>query len=303
MEDYLCHKKKHKYIKKIGNRYFYSIDELKAYMDKSKASREDHRVSSSPKSILDISSNKILTGKNYVSGKSFTVPISKVRKLSDVAVDTANSKAKKFFSPKLNKVNVSRITSKYDKLSDHPEISSEIPKKKEKSSKEDDMKSVNEKYYKEPPDQNYRQNCADCSLAYDMRRRGYDVEAIPNDRGTNMETILSWYDVKEVTSVKRNMLLTSFSFTDNEQRAIEKDIVKKQGNGARGIMTVQWTLGGGHAVAYEVENGKVYIYDAQPGRKTELSHVLSRARKANYFRTDNASPTTEAVKYVNKRKK
>ena len=47
----------------------------------------------------------------------------------------------------------------------------------------EDMSKVNELF--DPRDDKYSENCSNCSVAYELRRRGYDVEAKPKDDSYN----------------------------------------------------------------------------------------------------------------------
>ena len=46
------------------------------------------------------------------------------------------------------------------------------------------MSKTNPHYNDKVDPKLYKQNCSNCSVAYDMRQRGYDVEANPNNGGT-----------------------------------------------------------------------------------------------------------------------
>lgn len=141
--------------------------------------------------------------------------------------------------------------------------------KKEPTTPEEDMTEINEKY---PLGPEYQNNCWSCSISYEMRRRGFDVEAIPSERGETTDEVLSHWkesnkDYKEITNME----------LDDASR-IFKESCKQEGNGARGILLVLWDGGGGHAVNWEVENGEVIIRDSQVNkiyRGSEVDDFLS----------------------------
>ncbi len=98
---------------------------------------------------------------------------------------------------------------------------------------------------------------------------------------------------------KKNGTKTSF-FKQNEQiwdarnvkRAdnIQKTLLK-QGDGARGELGMNWMLGGGHSVAYEVVKGNAVVFDTQSGKKysnpKELKELIGMASSVHYTRLDN----------------
>ena len=57
------------------------------------------------------------------------------------------------------------------------------------------MSKTNPHYNDNVDYQLYKQNCSNCSVAYDMRQRGYDVEANPNDNNDNYGKNDSIYEI------------------------------------------------------------------------------------------------------------
>ena len=114
-------------------------------------------------------------------------------------------------------------------------------------------------------------NCLYCTTAYEMRRRGYDVQAqqdwvggIRGDmpsamfKGANTELV---YDISSIPSSSPERLAYSEKATQSLIETIEA-----QGDGARGYIGVQWMDNqGGHSMAYEVINGKMHLIDCQTG--------------------------------------
>jgi hypothetical protein len=116
-------------------------------------------------------------------------------------------------------------------------------------------------------------NCLYCTTAYEMRRRGYDVQAqqdwVGGIRGDMPEAMFEGAHkdlVYDISGSSRGM--------SDEERAIATaagsqamiDAMVAQGDGARGYVSVQWAYGqGGHSMAYEVVNGKAIMIDCQTG--------------------------------------
>ncbi len=143
----------------------------------------------------------------------------------------------------------------------------------------------------------YLTNCAYCTLAYDMRQRGYDVEASAAFYGTanDDETIETWYEGGK---------FTQFSTTDVNK--MEKEILANSPEGSYGQFGCFWVTGGGHAMVYEVKNGEVWIRDCQHNEKYKLKEYPLRDYFASdpppdYMRTDNLKLTEEALVGVKNR--
>ena len=113
-------------------------------------------------------------------------------------------------------------------------------------------------------------NCLYCTTAYEMRRRGYDVQAqqdwvggIRGDmpsamyKGAKTEVL---YDISGRSLSDPTRLNESAYATQTLISTIEA-----QGEGARGYVGVNWNEGGGHSMAYEVVNGQMHLIDCQTG--------------------------------------
>lgn len=192
-----------------------------------------------------------------------------------------------------------------DKYQNDSEEVKKIPLKDDlDATKEEDMKEINPNY---DDDEGYQVNCMYCTTAYEMRRRGYDVEANPRtDGGGSIEDMFRWYKPPE--EVRNNTIaVQDNNFTRAEiSKAIEYEM-KKAGDGARGNFMVYWDGGGGHSMAYEVENNKVVIYDNQVNEKYEIEDVLQYVdynTGGNVFwtRTDNLELSDYAMETVKPKK-
>ena len=173
--------------------------------------------------------------------------------------------------------------------------------KSKNTSKEDDLKSTNPAYTF--PDGGGKYNCYACSMAYDLRRRGFEVTAKEDQNGASAYAVQKSYKNADPT----------FIYTDDpsqikikDDKYVNKDLTRqvtrelsKEPDGSRGIMMLTWANGtGGHAVNYEIENGKPYIYDSQVSEKMEISEYTDESISAAYFRTDNLEPDYDRIKKV-----
>lgn len=147
---------------------------------------------------------------------------------------------------------------------------------------EEDLKKVNPNYNKGGA---YRINCQRCSFAYELRRRGYDVEANPNNNGFDIS--VRWktqMDFKE-------------QYTFQNKKGIKKlvtDIsekVKNAGDGSRWAVQVQWSRSSnGHLFIAENVGGEVKFFDAQNGEQKAISYFnhIAKTKETSIYRMDNA---------------
>ena len=159
----------------------------------------------------------------------------------------------------------------------------------------DDMAACNPKYSKGGV---YKNNCISCALAYDMRRRGYDVESAPIDTtsATNgsLPVQLGFYkgEKLETFEVPKDPDVAAKQFSNR---------ILKYGDGSRGMLRIRWKNGDGHAAIWEVDDGSVVIRDPQNNTMVDLSDYMSRAKMFYYFRTDNLELTNKAFRFVQNR--
>lgn len=159
----------------------------------------------------------------------------------------------------------------------------------------EDMAACNPKYSK---GRVYKNNCISCALAYDLRRRGYDVESAPIDTtsATNgsLPVQLGFYKVEklETFEVPNDPVIAAKQFTKS---------LLRYGNGSRGMLRIRWKNGDGHAAVWEVDGSSVVIRDPQSNMLVDLSDYIRRAKTFYYFRTDNLDPTEKVTRFVKNR--
>ena len=176
-----------------------------------------------------------------------------------------------------------------------------VRKNKETSAKSD-MESVNPNIIQKNGNityvhARYAYNCSHCTVAYDLRRRGFDVAAHPSDNlyGQSGETIRKFYknaenrttDVAFKSNVVKNQNAHEISDDDFRKLYREsymcaranpeeyKEAMQKQGEyvlktcesygpNARGNISMRFALGGGHSLAFENDsNGNTTFIDTQ----------------------------------------
>lgn len=153
-------------------------------------------------------------------------------------------------------------------------------------------------------DDAYRSNCFMATIAYELRRRGYDVEAKAND-GTlsNADG-----DLRRLFSVpnERGPLPAGFTpvtaYPGEPKRAVDAWVENIWEPGQRGFVGIEYEDGGGHVFVVENVNGKAVYLDPQvPEERLDGSvedvFKLSRGEPV-IMRTDHLIASDEVADYV-----
>lgn len=148
-------------------------------------------------------------------------------------------------------------------------------------------------------------NCTSCSMAYEMRRRGYDVVANKRfNRGRNNYEVEAFFKNAKFTNIYNQKLPIQFPGlngappSDSELAVITQRLAG-QGEGARGFIHGQYVCGGGHSIAYEVHNGTVHFVDGQIGRQyKDAAEAIGAMYNIDFLRTDNLTLSDAAITTV-----
>lgn len=161
-------------------------------------------------------------------------------------------------------------------------------------------------------------NCTMCTTAYELRRRGYDVQANLSKSGKSPESVSRFFKNAKIENTEATALNLRQKFLkkyyDGELsyeeanngalreyvKDIENRIVKNWGEGGRGNLCVRWANGsGGHSMIAEVHKGKLIIKDAQinkvyenPSEILKLTDISS----TKFFRTDDLEINPDTIK-------
>lgn len=134
-------------------------------------------------------------------------------------------------------------------------------------------------------------NCMLCTTAYELRRRGYDVHAGFSTEGFPYEECKKWF----LDSDKNYRTYSLKKMNGGVEFGKESiydfiDTVSKEGD-QRGNIMVQWSLGGGHSMIYEVKDGKMRILDGQVNKvydnPYDILKIANLDKGFTLFRTDN----------------
>lgn len=134
----------------------------------------------------------------------------------------------------------------------------------------------------------YRINCQTCVVSFEARLRGYDVEALPNIRGSMLEklsrkTNLAWIDPstgKNPEYIKEHAANTSKKFFDFMDSIIESE--------KRYTIEFVWKGRGnsGHIISLDRdENKKLRFYDPQIGKTYGEEEIKLYLKKIKYETT------------------
>jgi hypothetical protein len=110
-------------------------------------------------------------------------------------------------------------------------------------------------------------NCGNCMVAYELRRRGIDAQALPAERGRSLFDVMQLWDTPDF-------------YPRNKNQIIEE--LEAAGPGARGFVSNVWRVGGGHMFNAENVDGIVQFVDAQSNR-LDVSYYFDRSVRGHIF--------------------
>jgi hypothetical protein len=187
----------------------------------------------------------------------------------------------------------------------------DLPRIKGSHTLEEDAAAVNPDFKRGIP---YQINCTFCTATLEMRRRGFDVEALPIPermalgdwekmfKGAKFsDHYYSPKKYKQMTTAFDDEELAELGYTPAGYASEVSSKIAEWGEGARG--TVYVGLAGydrAHVFSVEIRGGKEKYIDPQnPGQNVE--RLLRKALAVRYLRTDNLEPSDEILRAVKKR--
>ena len=185
-------------------------------------------------------------------------------------------------------------------------------KKTTEMTPDEDMERVNPGF--KNWDKNTKNNCLLCTAAFELRQRGYDVQAKKAVSGYTDDTMADWFKgakSKEIEGGFSNdnvsqMINSNFTIKpDQQKKMIDNTLaeLKKQKNGARGQLGVIWNgTMTGHSIAYRMENGEPTIYDTQCNEKyagdAGVRKYLEKCSGVKMMRLDNCELNIKNVRDI-----
>lgn len=176
-----------------------------------------------------------------------------------------------------------------------PEWASNLKRQEEELTHDENQALINPDY--NPFNLDYSMNCAYCTAAYDLRLRGYDVEAMPYDPFyvSNVYSIATWYENTDANDWNHS------TRADNAGKHLDKYMP----NGSYGQFCVYWSTGGGHSMVWSKENGKTVIRDCQTNETFDYSDWVDEygdyVTDVYTLRTDNRKMTNKILRTVRNR--
>lgn len=172
----------------------------------------------------------------------------------------------------------------------------------------------------------YTKNCTNCSMTFEARERGYEVEAAPvvNRSAQDNYRILSevyegatqqpvWdFDLDKLpenwpeTTADWQDYYSMLEYMNNKAGTDNENLINavltalaKEPPGSRGQIVVRWKTGGGHAMNYEIDKkGNPIFYCPQTNQKFsgyKLKSFLKNVSTFSYSRLDNCKINSEAL--------
>lgn len=186
---------------------------------------------------------------------------------------------------------------------------SDLKRKETTTSIKEDMKTINPNHR----DTSGRtKNCVYCSVAMEMRQRGYDVIARGAKKGMPPGEISKYFkDARTVwpnqNNPKMRELKETLRSSEYDKAAMDNllDTIKSDGRESRGVFTFDYRDANvGHALYYVSKDGKVSFYDAQSNEERNINEIIRLARPDNYtyIRMDNKKVNENVTELIISRK-
>lgn len=218
----------------------------------------------------------------------------KVNQTAGIAAETVTALAYIGFFASL--FAAQEISYQHDKKKNRESNTSDIQKRiKGKHTPEQDLKAVNPDY-DDPTDMGARVNCTMCSTAYELRRRGYDVEAQKTMKGRRPADVAKWYNMSKKD-------IKNYNTRSQFEKALQKEP-----DGSRGLTFTSYGLFNSyHCMIWEKKDGNIWISDGQnntPPKSVKESGISANgAHPYSYIRTDNADINWDAIRDAVKERK
>lgn len=154
-------------------------------------------------------------------------------------------------------------------------------------------------------------NCQSCVVANELRRRGYDVTALPNlKKEGNIPYELSgktnwaWIDPETMQTPEKKQAggqyVSGLDIKSKTLTQLNKELNELTKEAGRYHIDFMWKDGkGGHIITVDrLENGSIRIYDPQIGRLGDwkvISKDISLKYGVNVLRVDNLLVNTDII--------
>lgn len=148
-------------------------------------------------------------------------------------------------------------------------------------------------------------NCLDCTVALELRRRGYDVRARRSGHGISTSRYSDMFLglKQQVSSISRGNESRKSWVMKSYQYLVKN--LEANPEGSRGFLAFNYEkTSSGHTIFWEIQNGQVVFYDGQSGGMSGIDKCLSFSDQEYLWgRLDNCSITDEVGTVAVSRKK
>lgn len=152
----------------------------------------------------------------------------------------------------------------------------------------------------------FSENCQRVVVAYEARRRGYDVTAQPTYKGDKLNQV-AYND--DANGISRGRWMGAFQDAKpkNVSASTEQGVLnnidkqmKNYGEGSRGVVQIFYKGGGGHVFNVERKSGKTQYIEAQTGKVKDFGKTLKNVKtnRVALVRTDNLKFSDRAKNFV-----
>ena len=196
--------------------------------------------------------------------------------IKDVAYTTLNTTTKlnamlmtPLLAPSIDVINT-KIESKINIATNKSNIKKRI---ETEHSETDDLKAINPNYVEDG--MKTMMNCTMCSTAFELRRRGYDVQANYSRIGRPMKDVADWFNTD---------FNTCTSYDDLKS---ELDAMPDNSRGLLGVPVGEFASS--HCMVWAKNDGKVRVLDGQDNKiydSIESSIITKNMNDYEYIRTD-----------------
>lgn len=185
------------------------------------------------------------------------------------------------------------------------------------SSEREDMDKINETWWKYNKEK--IGNCPYCVIAYDLRRRGFDVGAkfTRNYTMTDTELIHSYYDKSSTpgeiyyrSQDSNKVYDNAYDYIDYVKYELDMSTVRSSTDIKRGFLTVDWKdFNGGHVIIaeYDSETEKLILRDPQINKvyigKEKQKEFFDRVNGIAVTRIDDMQPSIRILDRTTKNSK
>lgn len=153
----------------------------------------------------------------------------------------------------------------------------------------------------------FSENCTRCVVAYELRRRGYDVTALPSYSGDKWQDV-SINDISSADRWKGAFKKAKTVFVGSGSVSGAVDNIKKQmrqyGSGSRAVINIPCAGKDiNHVFNVENVNGRIHFIDAQSGQRYTRADMIdlfrsSTSKDVSLTRTDNLKISNRALYFV-----